>query len=214
MAKQVAVKATPVVAESSDDVSFGAVIKTAQLKKVVFSGAVSKLLPSLYDLSHSWYLALVKFITGYIEFLAGKGYNLFSTALNLGSEMVFAEAVLALKTKNPEVVLSIVLPFKGYDSRWMENNKTRFARICAEADVVCYADQAFKLPVTINPNNQLRVAEYYLIQRTELETRGADLIITLGTGANVDGVAKAATAKSLRQAEISWSGEKFVSLQI
>lgn len=214
MAKQVAVKATPVISESSDDVSFGTIVKPNAFKKVVFSGAASKLLPSLYDLSHTWYLALVKFMTSYIEFLAGKGYNLFSTALNLGSEMVFAEAVLALKAKNPEVVLNIVLPFKGYDGRWMKDNQARFARICSEADVVCYADQAFKLPVTINPNNQLRATEYYLIQRAELETRGADLVITLGTGANVDGVAKAATAKSLRQAEISWSGEKFVSLQI
>lgn len=59
------------------------------------------------------------------------GMRYFICGMARGSDFYFAEAVLALREKYPDVQLEAAVPYPGQASRWSEEDQTRWRRLLA-----------------------------------------------------------------------------------
>lgn len=69
-----------------------------------------------------------------IMMLYAKGIHTFLSGMAIGFDLAAAEAVLACKTTRPDIRLIAVIPFRGQQQRFSENDRTRFANIASIAD--------------------------------------------------------------------------------
>ena len=64
------------------------------------------------------------------------GYRTFISGGALGTDQIFANAVILLKDKYPEAELIIAKPFPSQASKWPEKSRRAFELICSRADLV------------------------------------------------------------------------------
>ena len=81
-------------------------------------------------------LALKLELAARLEALAALGYRSFLCGMALGCDMYFAEAVLALRDRWPDVRLEAAIPFGDQPGRWNEEQRRRYNRLIDSADKV------------------------------------------------------------------------------
>ena len=79
-------------------------------------------------------LALKLELAARLEALAALGYRSFLCGMALGCDMYFAEAVLALRDRWPDVRLEAAIPFGDQPRRWNEEQRRRYNRLIDAAD--------------------------------------------------------------------------------
>ncbi len=87
--------------------------------------------------------ALKKLLRETAEGLARVGIGGFICGGALGFDTLAAEAVLELKTRRPELGLTLALPFRGQSDRWPAASRERYERILARADEVIYVSEEY-----------------------------------------------------------------------
>jgi len=71
-----------------------------------------------------------------LEALVELGYRHFICGMALGCDMYFAEAVLALRERVPEIRLEAAIPFGDQPGRWNAQQRQRYNRLIDSADEV------------------------------------------------------------------------------
>ena len=79
-------------------------------------------------------LALKLELAARLEALAALGYRSFLCGMALGCDMYFADAVLALRDRWPDVRLEAAIPFGDQPGRWNEEQRRRYNRLIDAAD--------------------------------------------------------------------------------
>lgn len=64
----------------------------------------------------------------------GQGVRHFICGMATGCDMFFAEAVLALRERRPDVTLEAAVPCEEQDRRWTHGLSERYDRLLAECD--------------------------------------------------------------------------------
>lgn len=70
-----------------------------------------------------------------IETLYHRDFRHFISGMALGADLFFAEAVLSLREKYPDLILEAAVPCLTQASRWPEREQTRWRSILAAADL-------------------------------------------------------------------------------
>lgn len=70
-----------------------------------------------------------------LEKLYGRGFRHFISGMAQGSDLYFAEGVLALKEAHPEVTLECALPCRSQADRWPEGERRRYRALLERCDV-------------------------------------------------------------------------------
>ena len=79
--------------------------------------------------------ALKRRLYDVLEGLSSSGVRRYICGMAQGSDMYFAEAVLALRRERPQVVLEAAVPCLGQESSWPEMLRERYRRILESADI-------------------------------------------------------------------------------
>lgn len=74
----------------------------------------------------------------YLLPLLDQGVHYFGVGGALGFDTLVAEKLLELRRRYPQIRVILVLPFRGYQSRWTSAQQARAARIEAQVDKVVY----------------------------------------------------------------------------
>ena len=78
--------------------------------------------------------AVKKRIVDAVEAAYEEGYRHFICGMAMGSDLYFAEAVLALKAEKGDVSLEAAIPYPGQADRWPEEEKIRYRQILERCD--------------------------------------------------------------------------------
>ena len=81
--------------------------------------------------AHKDYLGYLAYL---LEEFINDGYEQFVCGGAIGADMNFAEAVITLRKKYPQIRLEIVVPCKNQDRKWRETDKERYQFILQQAD--------------------------------------------------------------------------------
>ena len=79
-------------------------------------------------------LELKRRIADAVEAVYGSGVRHFICGMANGCDMYFAEAVLDLRARRPEVTLEAAVPFEEQAGRWEEPLRRRYARLLESCD--------------------------------------------------------------------------------
>jgi len=96
-----------------------------------------------------------------LEEVRGRGYTHFICGMAQGSDLYFAEAVLALREKHPEVSLEAAVPFPGQADGWSAGQKERYQRLLQSCDIETMV-QGFYTPDCMHRRNR------YMVERSSL----------------------------------------------
>lgn len=78
-----------------------------------------------------------------LEQVYALGYRHFLCGMALGSDLYFAEAVLELRARRPEVTLEAVIPFAQQPKGWSPENRRRYGELLARCDVETLLQQEY-----------------------------------------------------------------------
>ena len=104
-----------------------------------FTGHRSRKLPWGYDEQDARCVAFKKCLYDVVESLVESGVEHFISGMAQGSDLYFAEAVLALREKYPHITLEAAVPYPGQADSWPMEQRQRYKRIlsrCARVTVV------------------------------------------------------------------------------
>lgn len=105
------------------------------MKTCTFTGNRPNKLPWGYDETDSRCLSAVDAITDEVFRAAKEGFSTFVCGMAMGADMLFAEAVLAVK-KVYDVSLECAVPYKFQSARWDKKSKKRYSAVLERADIV------------------------------------------------------------------------------
>lgn len=88
-------------------------------------------------------LALKEELSSRLEGIYQAGYRRFICGMALGCDTFFAEAVLALRDKHPEVCLEAAVPCGSQPERWTEKQRLRYERLLGSCDKVTVLRQDY-----------------------------------------------------------------------
>jgi uncharacterized phage-like protein YoqJ len=77
---------------------------------------------------------LIRNLDATIARLYEEGVTTFHCGMAMGFDLMAAESVLNLRAFHPEVKLIAVIPFKGQDKFYIDEDKARYAKVLASAD--------------------------------------------------------------------------------
>lgn len=75
--------------------------------------------------------------------VCASGISRFICGMALGSDMLFAEAVLLLKEEHPEVELEAALPCEDQAAKWSEAQRSRYFKLLSQCDVETYISRRY-----------------------------------------------------------------------
>ncbi len=196
-----------------EDLAYSEVLTTANEpheKTAVFAGARPQALPCLWDKTHKFFNRMQGYCNGYVEYLIARGFTRFIVGGNLGSEMAFANAVIAAKHTFPKVTLAVILPYAGYEKLWMEPSKAQFHSLLEQADETIYAEKAMPTPKGLDAAKHSVAC---LINRNAIAAKEADLVILFGNDKPVDAMKAASSGK--RTVAVSFNdGGSFTAAEV
>lgn len=99
-----------------------------------FTGHRSSRLPWGDDETDPRCLDLKERLAGTLEGAYNSGCRHFICGMAQGSDLYFAEAVLALRQVHPEITLEAAVPFVGQADRWPEADRLRRQRLLDQCD--------------------------------------------------------------------------------
>ena len=99
-----------------------------------FTGHRSSKLPWGGNEADARCLELKRKLADALEELYGQGVRHFICGMATGCDMFFAEAVLALRERRPDVTLEAAIPCEEQDLRWSPERTERYDRLLAECD--------------------------------------------------------------------------------
>ncbi len=108
-----------------------------------FTGHRPSGLPWGTDESDPRCLALKFELSARLEGLAAGGYRHFICGMAQGCDLYFAEAVLALRQKQPELTLEAAVPCPTQSSRWNAAQRQRYESILAQCDKVTLLQETY-----------------------------------------------------------------------
>ena len=88
-------------------------------------------------------LALKSSMDRELEGLYQQGFRHFISGMAQGCDLYFAEAVLALRARHPDVTLECALPFAGQAERWKPADQDRWQSILDCCDVETVVQQNY-----------------------------------------------------------------------
>ena len=100
-----------------------------------FTGHRPGKLPWGFDEADPRCLALKGAIARELEGLYRQGFRHFLSGMAQGCDLYFAQAVLDLRARRPDVTLECALPFAGQAQRWREADRARWQSILDACDV-------------------------------------------------------------------------------
>ena len=90
-----------------------------------------------------------------IRMLHAAGSRIFLSGMAVGFDLAAAEAVLACKVDLPDIRLTAVIPFLGQQQRFSPDDRIRFERIAAAADVKIILSEIYQPNVYAFRNDYL-----------------------------------------------------------
>ena len=99
-----------------------------------FTGHRPEKLPWGNQESHPHCVALKESMAAQLEEMYQKGYRHFLCGMARGADFYFAEAVLALKERRPDVLLECARPCESQADRWPEEERARYQSILDRCD--------------------------------------------------------------------------------
>ena len=87
--------------------------------------------------------SLLKDLGTTIARLYEEGVTTFYCGMAMGFDLMAAESVLNLRALHPEVKLIAVIPFKGQDKFYDDEDKTRYAQVLASADAKVFISKSY-----------------------------------------------------------------------
>ena len=99
-----------------------------------FTGHRPEKLPWGDQEDHPHCVALKENMAAQLEEMYQKGYRHFLCGMARGADFYFAEAVLALKERRPDVLLECARPCESQADRWPEEERARYQSILDRCD--------------------------------------------------------------------------------
>lgn len=99
-----------------------------------FSGHRPQKLPWGYDERDPRCLAVKQMLEKRLEEAYALGCRTFLCGMAQGCDTYFAEAVLALRQRQPEIRLIAMIPWPGQADSWRPADRQRYADLCAACD--------------------------------------------------------------------------------
>ena len=146
-----------------------------------FSGHRPQKLPWGYDEQDPRCLAVKRMLEKRLEEAYALGCRTFLCGMAQGCDTYFAEAVLALRQRRPEIQLIAMIPWAGQADRWSEEDRRRYARLCAFCDSREILEPVYSTGCALRRNSAM--------------VRRADVLISVYDGS------LSGTGNTVRQAE-------------
>lgn len=109
---------------------------------VCFTGHRSQKLPWRFNEEDERCKAMKATLRQEIIKAVEKGYRTFLCGMALGFDTICAETVLSLKKEYPDIRLIGALPCITQDSKWAENDRSRYRKLLAQLDGIrCIYDE-------------------------------------------------------------------------
>lgn len=128
-------------------------------------------------------LALKELIARAVEHAAESGYGRFLCGMARGCDTYFAEAVLALRERRPELQLTAMIPCPSQPESWPEEDRARYAALLERCSGVCVLEPMY--------------SSGCMLRRNRAMVDAASLLITVYDGSPQGGTA--ATVRYARQ---------------
>ena len=87
--------------------------------------------------------ALKKQIAATLDGIYESGFRRFICGMAIGCDMYFADAVLALKLRHPDIVLEAAVPCDSQSDRWNRAQRARYAELLERCDIVTYVSHVY-----------------------------------------------------------------------
>ncbi len=101
-------------------------------------------------------IALKERISGTLDGIYDSGFRHFICGMAIGCDTYFAEAVLSLKDRHPDITLEAAVPCDSQADKWNRKQKDRYACLLSLCDSVTYVSHAY------TPNCMMRRNEYMI----------------------------------------------------
>ena len=151
--------------------------------KICFTGHRPQNLPFGYNEKTKECIELKNILYRLIEkSIIELNVNHFITGMAIGTDIICAEIVLALKSKYPFILLECAIPCKNQYSKWHESQKQRYFNILNKADKITLIQENY------TPECMMKRNKYMITQ--------ADYVIAIYTGIKSGG-----TFKTIQEAE-------------
>ena len=98
-------------------------------------------LPWKLELSVSGYAAFHALLEKQIELFSAEGIKHYYCGMAIGSDLICAQIVLALRGKNPAIKLHCAIPCKSQADKWEAPLRDQYHAILAEADSVTFVNR-------------------------------------------------------------------------
>lgn len=112
-----------------------------RLKTCCFSGHRPQNMPWGYNETGLRFWIFKRKLKKAIEKNINDGYHNFICGMALGADMLFAETVISLKEKYPDISLECALPCINQPAKWSYDSNVRYYNIIKKADKVTYVSK-------------------------------------------------------------------------
>ena len=120
-----------------------------------FTGHRPYKFPWRYDETDSRCVALKAVLAEQIAALAARGFTQFLSGMAEGTDAWCAQAVLALRKKNPAVKLHCILPCTTQSEKWAASSRALYRSILEQADSVVYVSRDYHKDCMLERNRFL-----------------------------------------------------------
>lgn len=128
---------------------------TANQNSCAFTGHRPNSFPWKYNETDRNCVLLKKVLAAQIASLADRGVTDWFSGMAQGVDVWTAEIVLAMREKNPALILHCVLPYEGQDDRWSASARERYHAILKQAGSVTYVSREYYDGCLIDRNHRL-----------------------------------------------------------
>ena len=107
-------------------------------------------------------LELKRQIAASLEGIYESGYRHFLCGMAIGCDTYFAEAVLALRERFPDVTLEAAIPCDTQSDRWNGKQKETYRRILSQCDKITYVSHVYT-PGCMQLRNEYMISQSSLL---------------------------------------------------
>ena len=141
-------------------------------KTCCFTGHRPSKLPWGFDEEHPDCIALKNRIAGEVERLYDRGCRHFITGMARGADLYFAEAVLALRERRPDVTLEAAIPCTSQADSWHLAERMRYGAILDRCDMETLIQREYTRDCMLRRNRYMVDHSGFLLAVYNGEGRG------------------------------------------